>query len=808
MRIPSPFLPVALLCACLVSAGCAGGPPQAATAPPAANASQAVAASQAATASPAADGADGAYRASVIRTGYGVPHVTADDWGGLGYGYGYAIAQDNLCTLSDAFVTLRGDRSRHFGADGKAPYVSTLEPASNLDSDFFFRFVADDALVARYRAAQPPEFERMVAGYAEGYSRYVREIQAGQHPGRHADCRSADWLRPIEPADLYRRFHAIILALSETRMISAIANAAPPAPGAPVARAGAFDARALVPKRDPTEFGSNAIAFGANATGGPHGLLFGNPHWMWIGMDRFYHVHLRIPGTLDVQGASIMGIPLVLIGFNRDVAWSHTVSTAERFSFYRLQLAEGDPTAYVYDGQVRKLRPTVVRVPVRQADGRIETVERTLYRSHFGPMIAKGWDAGHAITVRAVNADNLRAFRNWLRWGQAGSLEEFIRIQREETAIPWVNTLAAGRNDPRAWYADIGAVPNVPDALQEACGIAPQTLDGSRSACEWRTDADSVQPGTFPAARLPSLATRDYVANMNDSFWLANPDHPLTGYPRISGAVDEPQSFRTRLGLTQIRQRLDGSDGLGGKLATSETVRAFVVDARSMTAELFLPAVLRDVCPRGGVELDDARVDLAPACRALSAWDKRGNVDSAGAHLWDLFWIHLQAEVREEARYRTPFDPADPVNTPRDLDTAQPGVARALALAVRQAARLGLAPDARVGSYQYLADADGGRIPLAGGCGGPGYFVIACTRYGETGTQVEPHGNSYMQVVGFDDAGPQAWTFLLPSQSTDPASPYFRSGTRAYSRKAWSRAAYRQAEIEAGAIERLELKSQ
>ncbi|MFT5483663.1 MAG: acyl-homoserine-lactone acylase, partial [Halieaceae bacterium] len=39
------------------------------------------------------------YQASVVRTSYGIPHVTASDWGGLGYGYGYAFAQDNYCVL-------------------------------------------------------------------------------------------------------------------------------------------------------------------------------------------------------------------------------------------------------------------------------------------------------------------------------------------------------------------------------------------------------------------------------------------------------------------------------------------------------------------------------------------------------------------------------------------------------------------------------------------------------------------------------------------------------------------------------------
>ena len=746
------------------------------------------------------------YEVSVVRTGYGVPHVTAKDWGSLGYGYGYSIAQDNLCTLADAFVTLRGERSRYFGAAGKAPYATTLEAASNLDSDFFFRLVADSKMIAGFRDSQEPRFNRLVAGYADGYSRYVAEIKAGEHPGRHADCRTAEWLGAIDSDDLFRRFYAANLALSETRMISAIANAAPPAAGAPVAQAGEYNPAALVQALDPTRLGSNAYAFGADATGSKHGLLFGNPHWMWVGMDRFYQVHLRIPSELDVQGASIMGVPLVLIGFNRDVAWSHTVSTAKRFTFYRLTLAKGDPTSYVYDGQVRKLQPTRIDVPVRQADGSLGSVVRTLYRSHFGPMIAKDWGGEYATTLRAANADNLRSFRNWMRWDQAKSLDEFIAIQKQETAIPWVNTIAAGRNDPRAWYADIGTIPNVSDAKYKACGVAPQTLDGSRADCEWETDADSVQPGTFGPARMPSLATRDFVANMNDSFWLANPHTPLTGVPQIIGGTDEPQSFRTRMGLTLVQQRLDGSDGLPGKLATSENIRQIVLNSRSMSAELSLDDVLKGICNKSKVVLaEGGSVDIAQACAVLRAWDRRGDVDSVGAHVWEAFWNNIGNEVPAAERWLTPFDPADPVGTPRRLNTAHPGMAQALAKAVELIRKGPVALDAPVGSYQFLADAEGRKIPLAGGCGGSGYFTLLCTRFSDTQATVMPHGNSYMQVVGFDDEGPQAWTMMLPSQSTDPASPYFREGTRRYSEKQWYRAPYTQAEIDAGTIERLQL---
>ena len=73
--------------------------------------------------------------------------------------------------------------------------------------------------------------------------------------------------------------------------------------------------------------GSNGMAFGEAVTGEGQSVLFGNPHWYWSGPDRFYQMHLTIPGTLNVAGAGFLGVPLVMVGFNEQVAWTHTVST-------------------------------------------------------------------------------------------------------------------------------------------------------------------------------------------------------------------------------------------------------------------------------------------------------------------------------------------------------------------------------------------------------------------------------------------------------------------------------------------------
>lgn len=70
--------------------------------------------------------------ADIRRTTFGVPHIQAADERGLGYGIGYAYAQDNLCLLANEVVTVNGERSKYFGPD-----ALTLEERDNLSSDIF-----------------------------------------------------------------------------------------------------------------------------------------------------------------------------------------------------------------------------------------------------------------------------------------------------------------------------------------------------------------------------------------------------------------------------------------------------------------------------------------------------------------------------------------------------------------------------------------------------------------------------------------------------------------------------------------------
>ncbi len=83
-------------------------------------------------------------------------------------------------------------------------------------------------------------------------------------------------------------------------------------PMLPTAAAAATPRRVIdpaeLPDFSPERFGSNAVGLGSDLTGGA-GALLGNPHFPWFGIERFYAVHLTIPGRYDVDGRVDLRLP-------------------------------------------------------------------------------------------------------------------------------------------------------------------------------------------------------------------------------------------------------------------------------------------------------------------------------------------------------------------------------------------------------------------------------------------------------------------------------------------------------------------
>src|SRR3954454_12864702 len=97
-------------------------------------------------ASAVGDKHQGAFAAQIRRTEYGIPHILAQNYSDLGFGYGYAFAQDNACQMADRVLTLRGERSRYLGPTAKTnDALSGAVP--NLDSDTYFQGQRRDGTV-------------------------------------------------------------------------------------------------------------------------------------------------------------------------------------------------------------------------------------------------------------------------------------------------------------------------------------------------------------------------------------------------------------------------------------------------------------------------------------------------------------------------------------------------------------------------------------------------------------------------------------------------------------------------------------
>jgi acyl-homoserine-lactone acylase len=751
----------------------------------------------------------------VRRTAYGIPHIWATTYEGMGEGYGYAFAQDDLCTIANDYITVDAQRSRFFGPSKTYLQGGNGVTVSNLDSDFFFQQIIDSHIIDKLLAKPPPlgpakQIQDGVAGYVKGYNRYLASV-GGSRGVPDARCRGASWVRPITAADVYRRFYQLIELASGDVVIQGIAEAAPPTPATTLGSSlsPAQTAR-LISQRLPAggigAIGSNAVAIGKGGSRDhKHGVLLGNPHFPWTGTERFYQAQIDIPGQADVEGSSLFGVPLILIGHTATMAWSHTVSTAFRFTPFQLTLVPGSPTTYLYDGQPQQMTSRTVTVQVLQPDGTVKPTSRTLYSSRFGPIFASlegvplPWTPTTAFALGDANADNFRVFNTFLEMDRARSAPQVLGILERTEGIPWVNTIVADKQG-NALYADVGSIPNVSNAEAAQCNTALGTgtfqllglpiLDGSKSACNWGTDRDSVEPGLFGPSHLPHLFRSDYVTNSNDSYWLSNPHQPLTGFARIIGDEGTARSLRTRIGLIMTQARVSGTDHLGPPGFTVGDMQKMVFSDRQYAGELTRDSLV-SMCrgyPGGMAPTSSGTsVPVGNACDILAAWDVRENLLSKGAVLFRRFWDHADGAVAPTVSvspFSTAFSAGDPVNTPNTLNTSSPTVQHALGDAIQDLQGAHIALDAAPGDVQKSASG----LPIHGGIGDPnGEFNAIWTTFAPgQGVSSITGGSSFVQAISWNNGPcPIGGTILTYSESDNPASAHFADQTKLFSRKQW-----------------------
>lgn len=719
-----------------------------------------------------ASGAD--VQAEIRWTRFGVPHIKANDYQGLGFGYGYAIAPHRLCLLADRILTLRGDRSRWFGPD--APVVAGFLPTTNLNSDLFHRVQLSSADVAAATESLSADARAIATGYAAGFTRYVTELSEQQ---RAEACQGAP-LPTMEQSDVVRAMMSIGVIWKSFQVLPFAATSVwgQPAP--------AKQANVPVMDKPPATIGSNAWAYGADVTRTGSAIVVGNPHTFWRdNWLNMHQLHLTIPGEIDVAGADFAGLPLPVVGFNDHVAWSmEAPATVSYYVIQKMQVEMGPQPGYAMDGQRRPLRIEPVVLDIKQADGSSKRSEfpiawselGALYRLPEMPGRPEGWYA-----VTDAGAGNALGLDQLLTMARAESTAEFRDAVVRYRGLG--SHLIAGDDKGDALYVEAGPLLDIDEATLGKCavkGAMPIVFDGSRSECAIR--------GRDGKARLiahdkqPAVVTRGIVQNVNNSYHFSIHGQTLQGYAPLLGL---PGQHDLRLPMSERRMREISNDGK----VTADEALAVVFDNRNYAAETWLDDILK-VCKGAGLA---DRVQRA--CAVLAKWDRRNDPTSRGALLFHLLWQRVD-KIPGLVSLAAPERPL----AARALDlTEERGkqVIAAIESTVAELEGVKLAGDEPWGNV-LSARTPRGRVPLHGGSNDAGVLnVLEGAQLGHEGYEAIVSGSAYIQLVRWEGGRVIADVVLAHGQSADPNSEHATDQIENFANKRLLRMPFTEAEIKA-----------
>jgi penicillin amidase len=239
----------------------------------------------------------------------------------------------------------------------------------------------------------------------------------------------------------------------------------------------------LYPARTGTEVapGSNAWAVSGAHTASGKPILAGDPHLEWSIPSPWYLVHLK-GGDLNVTGASLPGIPAVILGHNRRIAWSVTNLEFDVQDLFREQI-DTQTGRYQVNGQLRQALLERDWIGVK---GQKPLQSDTWITAH-GPVFLS--DEGHDYSLRWTAADAANMEFPFLALDRARNWEEFNQTLRTYSG-PAQNFVYADV-DGNIGYHAAGVLPN-----RQGCrGDVP--ADGATNSCEWA--------GAIPYDDLPQL---------------------------------------------------------------------------------------------------------------------------------------------------------------------------------------------------------------------------------------------------------------------------------------------------------------
>ncbi|HEV8414959.1 MAG TPA: penicillin acylase family protein [Bryobacteraceae bacterium] len=401
-----------------------------------------------------------AARATVSRDALGVPHISAASWEDAIFLQGYVTAQDRMWQM---------DALRRLAAGELAEVIGP----SALDQDRESRRLRLSRIAEAQANNLTPETKVVFAAYARGVNYYL-ETHRNQLPLEFT-------LLNYSPRP-WRMEDTLLAALQMFRMLTT---------SWPeeirklhmLEKGDQGKVEFLYPARTGTEVapGSNAWAISGAHTASGKPILAGDPHLEWSIPSPWYLVHLK-GGDLDVTGASLPGIPAVIVGHNQRVAWSVTNLEFDVQDLYREQIDAGNGR-YVISGQPRQAALERDWIGVK---GQKPLQADTWITAH-GPVFLN--DEGRNYSLRWTAADAMTMEFPFLALDRARNWDEFNQTLRHYSG-PAQNFVYADV-DGNIGYHAAGVLPN-----RQGCrGDVP--ADGASNSCQWA--------GAIPYDDLPQV---------------------------------------------------------------------------------------------------------------------------------------------------------------------------------------------------------------------------------------------------------------------------------------------------------------
>ena len=542
--------------------------------------------------------------ARITRNRWGVPHIRAANDQDLFFAFGYAMAQDRLFQLDYLRRKGRGRLAEILGPDGlqldtvartvglnriaRAEWESTPAETRTL----LQRFSAGvNALIDRSHDNLPIEFSLLdyepeawapldclaIAAEFRYYLTVRFPVIAAPELARRA----------LDDDRLYRAF---LTGEADDESILA-AGAYPPA------TAGVAPIGATVSDPNEGEGSNNWVVSGARAASGLP-MVASDPHIAFAAVSCWYEAQLT-GGSFDAAGMAYVGMPAIIFGRNRRVAWGVTNNICSQRDLYQERVDPQRPGGFLYDGAWEAERTLVETIKVRGA----QPVEKRIRFSRNGPVVDEILPPEAAATgpvsLRWLGHNDCGWLTALLGIDRAGSVAEFREATRPWRVPTW--SLVVADVEGHIGYQAVGGIPvrSLP-----ARGYRP----GWEPAHQWR--------GLIPFEQMPRLEdpARGWIATANNR--VAPDDFP---YP-LSGTWASGHRAR------RIRQMIEARESF-----SRETFAAMHQDTRTLRADEAMPGLL-PILRRSG----DPRV--LEAARRLEAWDHNMTPDSAAASIFELFF--------------------------------------------------------------------------------------------------------------------------------------------------------------------------